>query len=953
MKQIMLDKILATLPEGFTLYGMGPLPSTAHVNDSVRLYDDLRLSWDEHPYYDGGYRYIYAIKQNTPTAYANGIYPQSFGGPMPENHVCVGFGPHPDMPEDVYVKYFYSSVTIRTSGATHTNKLYAVPVSCARQHFGFGGISIPEYIPEHTGPVGLDNEEDFPEPLREWARNNQQPDTTMPDTTMPDTTEISLEVGNSYVCRNGEIVTIIANDGTDRMPFKGFSHNIPLSERVFWYNRDGSSNISGGPHDGWIIVAPVEATAVAPVEALAEAAAPVEDAPVWAAPVDQLVIEEGKEYLCRDGSRVLITVDDGSSVPLRGEYTSSLRRGDFHWFLRNGEAYSTSDRGLDIVSVVNPALTSEAPPAFTLENGMCYVRRDGSISGRVWRYLDVANHGGQSEFYDEKSATTYAADGSYRRGGVDSMDLVSIADPQPAAPVAVPCEEGKVYRDVRGRVIGPLTKNEDDTWFCSRSLGVRYQESGIPVSTDYMAHTLVGYASEQETQRRLKIHSVRGTFYVESGLKLGLPDAPEGFDGWYVLGRAVTGSHTQPWVYLNTQDNWGSVKFGVCKSGERGVYAEAYKLPPANPTTVAERKEAASYKAYDKFWSHYGNRCDVPSLFMDVYKFLASSGITDAIYYSEEEALVLTHENGYYKCEQIRYGKLWQRVNPDGTDDQRRAFTNALDRVIKGVSNVEIEWSTVSGTYCTPMAGWDDSEGIDADPITGSCMEKFCNDDDCGHAVFEIYEDLECNGNLSMIKIRIDGDYCGRAICWKPDSSYNGWVMDRVYCRADRGEISQGVYDALAEFAAAEGILGRTSKCRVHALPEVALNSIALSKATSYEYYPYFDTYEGVRSGEVVMCGASIECNCHEGNHRGDREDMHVPYERDDEYPESELHWSGHYDDWIHQDDATYTYDGNYIHNDDAVELGYGSGEYAHVDDCTEVMIYVNGTRRSVYGVTL
>lgn len=1072
MKQIMLNKLVSSLPQGYTLYGMGPILSAIASNNTndVIQYEERDLSWDTTLIMNGTSQYIYAIKQGTPTAYANGIYPQPFGGAMPADHVCVGFGPFARSEERHYIKYEDGRLAGPTQFASYHNHLYAVPVSVARQHFGFSEIEIASSIPEHTGPVGLDNEEDFPELLREWARNNQlnTTDTTMPTTTDTNTitpAQPTLEVGRQYVCNDGSIVTIDLDDSSTPFPFRGrMSNDDPL-----WYTTNGI--IAGGSaHTSRSILGSVDA----PVDAPAPA---------------PLVIEVGKQYLLRNGTRVIVNTNDGSTVPFMAVWRDAGRPRD-RWFLTDGTAHACADRQWDIVSLapeqnlvvaplserpalstaplrgirylrrdgtisnplsydgthvqdpttlmvfgetgscfftgqspsdliepfqiqmgasyvrrdgytvtvnslnentgsaytflagtasytpdgiydlsspngimdivaladvdshasVNPSLTptSTAAAPLTLENGMCYIRRNGVVSGRMWRYTDPSTHGTQTEFYDESSGVTYAANGSYRRGVTDSVDLVSRADPQPAAPAAVPCEEGKVYLDLLGRTVGPLTKQEDGTWAYGEELGIRYQESGIPVSTDHMGAMLIAYASEYETQRRLKIHSVRGTYFIGNGLKLDLPDAPEGFDGWYILGRAVTGSHTKPWIYLNTQDNWGSIKFGVAKSGERGVYAEAYKLPPANPTTVTERKEAASYKAYDKFWSRYGSECETGSLFMSVYKFLNDRGITDAIHFNDEEALVLTHENGYYKCEQIRYGKLWQRNNPDGTDDQRRDFTNALDRVIKGVSNVEIEWSSVEDTYCTPMAGWESDE----DSVTGSCMEKFCDDDDYGHAVFQIYKDVERNGNLKMIRILIDGDYVGRTICWKPSADHNGWIMDRVYCRAERGSIPNGVFMALAAFAAENDILGRTAKCKVDKLPEVALADIALSGATEYDFYPYFDTYSGVSHNRIVMHNASITCDCADGNSQEERGPRHVPMGHSSDYPEEDLRWSDRYDDWIHEDDAVTTWDGETIHSDDSVELGYNSGEYAHTDDCTEVMIYVNGSRRTVYGVT-
>jgi hypothetical protein len=328
------------------------------------------------------------------------------------------------------------------------------------------------------------------------------------------------------------------------------------------------------------------------------------------------------------------------------------------------------------------------------------------------------------------------------------------------------------------------------------------------------------------------------------------------------------------------------------------------------------------------------------------------TSIVHVTYEDDNCARYLYREGEYLKQNITTWAKIFTMLmkerGHEASDEDRRNFLVKVDAAIKD-HGLSIVWSTVDDTYCTPMHGWSNSD----DSVTGSCMEKFCDGNyGAGHDVFDVYFRLERLGHLRMLKIFNKGNYVGRAICWKPDLANNGWTMDRVYCKTERGAIPNHVKNALAEFANREGIFSRTPKCGVPSLTETYLSDIECSGLDDYDNYPYFDTYEGVSETGVHMDSSDCSRVCKDADGGYDEVEGAVPYNHDTRYSFSYLQWSSRYDEYVHQDDAVETYNGEVIHTDDAVELGEESGVYAHEDDVVSVRIPDRrGRMISVYAI--
>jgi hypothetical protein len=449
----------------------------------------------------------------------------------------------------------------------------------------------------------------------------------------------------------------------------------------------------------------------------------------------------------------------------------------------------------------------------------------------------------------------------------------------------------------------------------------------------------------------------------------------EGFTGWRYLGSRVNKWFKYPWVYFNTNGSWGVIKSSGQKlDGSPGHYFEMIPESPSGDS-IPERKLTASNKAYDKYWAaNCGSSNAKSSIGMvAVTEFLnreANSkvdwtvdGVVHMSWHDETTANVLTYdaETNTYKTSAMTWGRAHAAFfGESSTDESRRQFLKDLDMAMNQ-SRVRVEWSTVDDTYCTPMAGW--REGCS---VTGSCMEKFCDNDGNGHEVFNLYVRLESKGFLQMIKIYIAGGYVGRAICWKGNSD-NGWTMDRVYCRDERGVIPPDVIDELAKFAVAENILSRFEKCAVHSLPLVYPQTITCDGLDSFSYYPYLDTYDSVGSRGLYADGCGrIKCDDADGDPIGNGESDEVEvYGRNDYYDRDDCTWSGYHGAFLHDDDVTNVdghgavhcdetvedYRGNYILQCDSVELGNDSGSYAADDDDDLVQVHFGNRRRTVYAI--
>ena len=461
----------------------------------------------------------------------------------------------------------------------------------------------------------------------------------------------------------------------------------------------------------------------------------------------------------------------------------------------------------------------------------------------------------------------------------------------------------------------------------------------------------------------------------------GFPQLPDGYTSWLYLGKAVHKKYKAPWVYRATlSTTWGVIKSNnQTLSGCDGEYLEAIPAPCiGDPLTVDDMKLNASERDYARWWTH---RSASARQHQAVQRFLDNTiGTTASIratYYSDTEALVLTKDT-YYRCQTMRYARAFSLANSTTVDAELRDFTRQLDTVISGAPNVGVSWSTVNNTYCTPMAGYDMDESDEPESITGSCMEKFCDEnyDDIGHDVFDVYFRLERLGHLKMIRIKIDDEYVGRAICWKPDLSQNTWIMDRIYCRMDRGCMPDEVITSVEEFAAANSITRRFHKCRAHALRSITPSRFNVAGLSEFEYYPFFDSYAGVSSRGVEDDAGycSIVCDSPSGGYSSGNDDDHADENSDDDdenyippvwsppaevrvnvfargdtYPVPHTTYSEYHSTYVHNDDAVELYDGRVVHRRVAVDVGTNCLRYALVSDAVEIRRFnPNGTTEIV-----
>jgi hypothetical protein len=464
----------------------------------------------------------------------------------------------------------------------------------------------------------------------------------------------------------------------------------------------------------------------------------------------------------------------------------------------------------------------------------------------------------------------------------------------------------------------------------------------------------------------------------------GFPQLPDGYTSWLYLGKAVHKKYKAPWVYRATlSPTWGVIKSNnQALSGFDGEYLEAIPAPCiGDPLTVDDMKLNASEREYARWWTH---RSASAKQHQAVQRFLDNTiGTTTSIratYYSDTEALVLTKDT-YYRCQTMRYARAFSLANSTTVDAELRDFTRQLDTVISGAPNVEVSWSTVNNTYCTPMAGYDMDDSDEPESITGSCMEKFCDEnyDDIGHDVFDVYFRLERLGHLKMIRIKIDDEYVGRAICWKPDLSQNTWIMDRIYCRMDRGCMPDEVITSVEEFAAANSITRRFHKCRAHALRSITPSRFDVTGLSEFEYYPFFDSYAGVSSRGVEDDAGycSIVCDSPSGGYSSGNDDDHADENSDDDdenyvlpvfmpspvrftvigrsdpYLLSEIVFSDFHAMYVHTDDAVTLYDGRIVHRTWAVELkGTGCTMYALAQEAVGVRWFnADGTTETFWAL--
>ena len=615
----------------------------------------------------------------------------------------------------------------------------------------------------------------------------------------------------------------------------------------------------------------------------------------------------------------------------------------------------------------------EAPERerLTLRVGGVYRRRDGSV-------VEITRHNeGAGYPFSTPHGADYMADGAYYNNiQVSPFDIVEeLIDPEPR--VGITLVEGCYYssREHVDRVYGPMSRvlvEGHERFRCMTSYNDFTPDGFFVHDATFTTHDRDLIKPETRIPIGLELSGINYHYFFQEGM---IPH--RGYTGWRYLGTKVTKRYDHPWIYYGSS-GFGSIKSdGQALDGAKGHY---FEMIPASPQddSIESRKARASDKAYGKFWlanATFNNKDSTfsdtaVSVFLNEFVNTVARGRTDSgvicVSATSDPTMgaVLQYDpdTKLYKECAMTWGKIHSAVFADSTDESRRDFVHKLDTV-RNESRVTLEWSTVRDTYCTPMAGWNCDDDGDQPSITGSCMEKFCNDDGAGHAVFNIYKDLERNDSLQMIKIYLSGDYVGRAICWKSGSD-NAWVMDRVYCRSERGEIPRDVVAELSKFAASNGIVARFSKCCVYDLPEVSPKDIKCSGLTDYSYYPYLDTYRGVNGSG--LCADREDCSIVCDNADGEpQEELCEVVDRSRRYPRDEVTWSDYHHEYVHDDDVVYVdghgdvhidytvedYRGNSILRDEAVALGPDEDEWAHEDDDDLVQVHVGNPRSTFHAI--
>jgi hypothetical protein len=655
--------------------------------------------------------------------------------------------------------------------------------------------------------------------------------------------------------------------------------------------------------------------------------------------------------------------------PMRYDEHGNTFRGGVVTLTAEGVPAHVDDPEYDIVSVAMRPL---------LREGWYGRRRDGGLTGK----LELT---GESiyMFSDSGAGRTYMPSGHYHSGREGSSDIVELVAPWSEFKMEYPViDQSEHLLPIR---IGDRVMRVDDQKFYVTESSVNYSRAHGFTDHFHMAGShyclLTGipvFNPEEHSSPPAPIKCILSRvsgFNLDEYQLVKFHNSDTSLSGsWLHMGTKVTAPFIAPWCYLNSSGSLGSVKTDYDMQGRVGDY---FMLLPDivtdSTSSIEERRHAASNKALVTYWSsraamsaesknhpeHGRPMRDVIHSIEDLFVrefpalgFVKDMPIVHATYEDDSLARYLYRDGDYLKQGTTTWAKLFTMLmkerGRDVTDEDRRVFLVKVDAAIKD-HGFTVEWSTVGDTYCEPMHGWSDRH----DSVTGSCMEKFCNDDyGAGHSVFDVYFKLESRGHLKMIKIRSKGKYIGRAICWKPILDNNGWTMDRVYCVTERGEIPKNVVAALAEFANEEGIFTRTDKCCVKSLPYTHLGDISCSRLDDYDNYPYFDTYEGVSDWGVHMDSSSCTKQCKDPDGGYDDVDYECAYGRDGRYPMDELRWSERYDEHVHHEDVVETYNDEVIHTDDSVELGNGSGVYAHEDDVVSVRIPDSrGRMISVYAI--
>lgn len=250
-----------------------------------------------------------------------------------------------------------------------------------------------------------------------------------------------------------------------------------------------------------------------------------------------------------------------------------------------------------------------------------------------------------------------------------------------------------------------------------------------------------------------------------------------------------------------------------------------------------------------------------------------------------------------------------------------------------------VEWIPEGVKISEVYSEW---EGEDADnaPELGSCMSGNNSD------YFELYDDLQGAGKLTMMLIKDRGRHCGRALVWR---DCNQLYLDRVYCIRINSAFPQKAVEAVHRFIGDEGIekcVYSTDKFSMH-LTSCFLSVRLPYGSENYECVPYVDSMRFWYDDGYLSSSSQRSSRLRAELNRTDGE---LDYQ-DDEFDEPSQVEDIH-GDWVDENDAIYltryegyvrtehttrTYWSGLIDDDDVVYLSdtfYGAGERtAHADD--------------------
>lgn len=231
-----------------------------------------------------------------------------------------------------------------------------------------------------------------------------------------------------------------------------------------------------------------------------------------------------------------------------------------------------------------------------------------------------------------------------------------------------------------------------------------------------------------------------------------------------------------------------------------------------------------------------------------------------------------------------------------------------------------VEWIPEYVPISEVYSEWEGDEA-EGSPELGSCMSGISS------TFFELYDDLQRAGKLTMLLIKDRGLHCGRALVWRDN---NELYLDRVYCIRMNSAFPQKAIDAVRQFLGDEGI----EKC-VYSTDGFSMHlshrrlSVRVPYCTDrYDSVPYVDSLrywyaDGYLSSSSDR-GAFLraELNRTDGEleiNEEEEEPSEVEDLNGDMIPEDEAIYLTVYNGYVRLYETTVTYWHGRVHDDDVV----------------------------------